>query len=275
MLVKLDEILKMAEEGGYAIPAFNTYNMETVMGVMEAAAEEKAPVILQAYSRLFNTENAYHLAPIILAAAAKADVPVCFHMDHGASEAEVIRAIRYGCTGIMIDASQLSLNENIEITSRVVKTCMEAGIPVEGEIGHVGSVKDDGMSVFTSVDEAEVFAGSTGVAAMAIHVGTAHGRYKKEPKLDIQRIRDIHAAVKTCLVLHGGSGIPDDQIRESIKAGIRKVNIGTDVCYAFLDKIFETSRDIVAIDLFMKDAIAGVKAFAAEKIRLLGAGNRI
>ncbi len=274
MLINLNEILSMAEEGGYAIPAFNVYNMETVMGIIEAAEEANAPVIIQCYSRLFTNKEAYYLAPIIIAAAKKAKVPVCFHLDHGASEKEVVKALRWGATGIMIDKSALSIEENTEGTKAVVDMCSAVEIPVEGEIGHVGSVNDAEMDDFTTVEEAKNFVDATGVSALAIMVGTAHGRYKKPPKLDIERIADIHAATKAHLVLHGGSGIPDEEIKAAINAGIRKINFGTDVCYSFLDKVFETSRELVGIDLFMKDAIENVKKFGLEKIRLLGAENK-
>jgi len=274
MLINLNEILSMAEEGGYAIPAFNVYNMETVMGIIEAAEEANAPVIIQCYSRLFTNKEAYFLSPIILAAAKKAKVPVCFHLDHGASEKEVVKALRWGATGIMIDKSALSIEENTQGTKAVVDMCHAIGVPVEGEIGHVGSVNDAAMDDFTTVEEAKSFVDATGVCALAIMVGTAHGRYKKPPKLDIQRIADIHAATGAHLVLHGGSGIPDEEIKAAINAGIRKINFGTDVCYSFLDKVFETSRELVGIDLFMKDAIENVKKFGFEKIRLLGAENK-
>ena len=114
----------------------------------------------------------------------------------------------------------------------------------------------------------------TGVAALAVMVGTAHGRYKKAPKLDINRIEEIHKKTPASLVLHGGSGVPDDEIKAAVKAGIRKINFGTDVCYSFLDKVFETSRELIGIDMFMKDAIESVKEFGLEKIKLLGAENR-
>ena len=275
MLVSLKEILNIADNGGFAVPAFNTYNMETVMGIIEAAEQEKAPVVLQAYSRLFNSDNGYYLSSIILAAAKKANVPVCFHLDHGATELEVLRGIRYGCSGIMIDASNLSLKDNIEMTKKVVSMCGSVGISVEGEIGHIGSVNDDSMGEFTTVEEAKEYVEKTSVDALAILVGTAHGRYKKKPNLDIQRIKDIHSEADVHLVLHGGSGIPDEQIKAAIDAGIRKINFGTDVCYSFLDGVFETSRDIVAVDLFMKHATNKVKEFAIDKIKLLGADNRI
>ncbi|MGN1059156.1 MAG: ketose-bisphosphate aldolase [Clostridia bacterium] len=276
MLVNLKEILNFAEEGNFAVPAFNVYNMENVMGVIRAAEEMNAPVILQCYSRLFSSseEEAYYLSPIIIAAARKAKVPVCFHLDHGADYSVVARAVRYGCSSVMIDASAYELEENISITKNVCDICNGLAIPVEGELGHVGSVNDETMGEYTKVDEAVRFVKETGVAALAVLVGTAHGRYKKAPKLDIERIRDIKNAVQIPLVLHGGSGVPDEEIIAAIGAGIRKINFGTDLCYAFLDKVFETSRDKVGVDLFMKDAVRNVCDFAKGKIKLLGAENK-
>ena len=205
MLVSLQEILAMAEKGGYAIPALNVYNLETVMGVIAAAEEERSPIILQTYSRLLTNEEGYYVAPIILAAAKKASVPVCFHLDHGVSEFEVSRAMRYGATGIMIDKSLVSMEENIEVTKRVVEYCNAIGVGVEGEIGHVGvAANGDEDADYTTVEEAKTFVEATGVRALAIAVGTAHGRYKKEPKLAIKRIAEIHAETDIALVLHTG-----------------------------------------------------------------------
>lgn len=276
MLVSFKEILDMAEKGGFAIPAMNVYNMETVMGVIAAAEEKHAPIIIQNYSRLLTNEEGYFLAPIILAAAAKAKVPVCYHLDHGAGEPEVVKAIRYGATGIMIDKSLLSFEENIEETKKIVEMCKPIGIDVEGEIGHVGVAAngDEQNTNYTTVEEAKTFVEKTGVSALAVAVGTAHGRYKKAPVLAIDRIAELHKNVDAAIVLHGGSGVPDDQIRAAIKAGIRKINFGTDLCYSFLDEVFATSRDKIAIDLFMKGAIENVKKFAISKIELLGAENK-
>lgn len=275
MLVNLKEVMDIAEKGSFAVPAFNVYNMETVMGVIEAAEECNAPVIIQSYSRLFTNKEAYYLAPIVLAAAKKSRVPVCFHLDHGAGYNEVAKAVQYGCTGVMIDASTHPLEENIAITKKVTDICNELNIPVEGELGHIGSAANgDENAEYTKVDEAVKYVNETKVSALAIMVGTAHGHYKKAPKLAIDRIKEIKDATGIPLVLHGGSGVPDEELTASIKAGIRKINFGTDICYSFLDKVFETSRDKIAIDMFMKDAIANVKAFAMGKIKLLGAENK-
>ena len=192
MLVGLKEILALAQAGGYAIPAFNVYNMETVIGCITAAEDLHAPVILQTYSRLFKEGSGYYLAPSVLAAAKKAKVPVCFHLDHGASELETTRALRYGCTGVMIDASAMDFDRNVELTRKVVEAANYVEVTVEGELGHVGTVNDGCMDEFTEPVEAKCFVEATGVAALAVLVGTAHGRYKKPPKLDIGRIAAIN-----------------------------------------------------------------------------------
>ena len=143
----------MAQKGGFAVPAFNVYNMETVIGAIEAAEEAKAPIIMQLYPRLVKEGVAYYLAPSIIAAAKKASVPVCFHLDHGPSELEVTRALYWGATGIMLDGSVHSFEENVAMTKKAVETCSYVGIGVEGELGHIGSVNDDTMCEFTDVDE--------------------------------------------------------------------------------------------------------------------------
>ena len=278
MLISLKEILDIAEKGNFAIPAFNVYNMETVMGVLDAAEEMRAPVIMQIYPRLMKEKAGYFLSPVIKAAAEKASVPVCFHLDHGPSELETTRSIRYGATGIMLDGSTLPFEENIALTKRVVDTCAYVGIQVEGELGHIGSTKDDEQDEFTTSEDAKVFAEQTGIACLAVAVGTAHGRYSKPPKLDIERIKDIRKATNNLpLVLHGGSGVPDEEIKKAVAAGIRKMNFATDICFAFLDTCLEELQKpdrVIAIDNFMKKPIAAVKDFCITRIKLLNADNK-
>ena len=278
MLVDLKKIITMAEEGGYCVPAFNVYNIETVMGVIQAAEELKAPVIIQVYPRLINQEVGYYLAPVILAAARKASVPVCFHLDHGPAEQDVQKALYWGATGIMYDGSVHPLEENIQNTKHLVDVCSAIDVGVEGELGHIGSVNDEAMDEFTDPQEAAEFVKRTGVCCLAVLIGNAHGHYKKPPCLDIQRVKDIREATGGIpLVLHGGSGIPDERVKAAIAAGVRKMNIGTDVCCAFADGTKATLEDpnrSLAIDLFMKVPINYVKQLALDKIRLVGADGK-
>ncbi|MBP3591732.1 MAG: class II fructose-bisphosphate aldolase [Clostridia bacterium] len=278
MLVKLQEIIAMAEKGGYCIPAFNVYNTETVMGVIDAAEEQRAPVIIQIYPRLINEEVGFYIAPAVVAAARRASVPVCFHLDHGAGIPEISRTLYWGATGIMRDASTESFEDNVRLTREIVELCAPLGIGVEGELGHIGSVNDDKMEEFTDPFEAGEFVRKTGVCCLAVLVGNAHGHYKKPPKIDIERIRAIRETTGGIpLVLHGGSGIPDAEVKAAIAAGIRKMNIGTDVCCAFADgtkAALDDPKRSIGIDVFMKRAIASVKALAVEKIKLVGADGK-
>ena len=278
MLVNLQYVLDLAEKGNFAIPAFNVYNLETVMGVIDAAEEMRAPVILQVYPRLLNEEVGYYLAPAVVAAARKATVPVCFHLDHGPSELEVTKALRWGATGIMYDGSVHPFEENIANTKHIVEICSAIGVAVEGELGHIGSVNDDAMEEYTDPAEAAEFVKRTGVACLAVLIGNAHGHYKKTPKLDIDRVKAIRKSTGGIpLVLHGGSGIPEEQVKAAVKAGVRKMNIGTDVCCAFAEGTKETLDDpnrSLAIDLFMKHPIKTVKKLAIEKIKLVDADGK-
>lgn len=278
MLVSLQEIIGLAEKGNFCIPAFNVYNIETVMGVIDAAEEAKAPVIIQVYPRLINEQVGYYLAPVILAAAKKASVPVCFHLDHGPSEMEVIKILRLGASGIMIDGSAHSYEENVKLTKHIVDICSAIGVGVEGELGHVGSVNDDVMEEYTDPDEAAEFVKATGVTCLAVLIGNAHGHYKKTPNLDIERVKAIREKTGGIpLVLHGGSGIPDEQVKAAIAAGVRKMNIGTDVCCAFAEGTSGSLNDPnrhPAIDMYMKPAIETVKKLALNKIELVNAKGK-
>ena len=271
MLVNMKELLAVAERKGCAIPAFNVYNGETALGVFKAAEEADACIIVQMYSRLFMSEEAEFIAPSIVDAANRSKAKICFHLDHGSCDEAVARAIRWGCTSVMRDASALPFEENAAVLARVVHFAHDLDISVEGELGHIGFAKDGVPTDYTQVDEALRYCELTGVDALAVAVGTAHGHYKQAPVLAIDRIRELHAAIPAALVLHGGSGVPDDQIRAAVAAGIRKVNFGTDVCVSFLDAVRKVDPSIIGVDTYMKEPVQAVKRFALEKIALLGA----
>lgn len=271
MLVNMKELLAVAERKGCAIPAFNVYNGETALGVFKAAEEADACIIVQMYSRLFMSEEAEFIAPSIVDAANRSKAKICFHLDHGSCDEAVARAIRWGCTSVMRDASALPFEENAAVLARVVRFAHDLDISVEGELGHIGFAKDGVPTDYTQVDEALRYCELTGVDALAVAVGTAHGHYKQAPVLAIDRIRELHEAIPAALVLHGGSGVPDDQIRAAVAAGIRKVNFGTDVCVSFLDAVRKVDPSIIGVDTYMKEPVQAVKRFALEKIALLGA----
>ncbi len=275
MLYSLERILALAEKDGYAVPAFNVYNVETVMGVIQAAEEARSPVIMQLYSRLCTSGFSDLVCPVVLEAAKRATVPVCLHLDHGSGEDAVMIALRNGATGIMIDYSTLSLEENIKGTKKVVEMCNLLGVQVEGELGHIGKAAEGVSNQYTEVEDAVKYVKETGIKALAVQVGTAHGRYKQAPVLAIERIKEIKEATGVALVLHGGSGVPDDQIRMAVKAGIRKMNFSTDLCYTFIETVQKQDKNKIAIDLIMKEPIEEVKKFALSKIDVLGSRNRI
>jgi len=271
MLIDLKQILELAERKQVAIPAFNMYNMESVIGVMRAAQETNAPVIFQLYTRLAGTEYGAFVANAIKEAIRQLQTPAAFHLDHGAGIHEIVCALRFGVSGAMIDASTLPLEENIEKTRMVVNLCRECNVPVEAELGHVGATSDEKLSDFTDVGEAKRFAAETGVSALAVMVGTAHGVYKQAPVLDIQRISDIRNATGLPLVLHGGSGVPVEQLKMAVDAGIRKVNFATDLCYAFWETVYGANGTIKAMDVLMADPIEAIRKYAVTRIRQLGA----
>lgn len=279
-LVKITEILKRADREGYAVPAVNAYNGDTVMALLQTARKLDSPIIIQVYDRLFDSDpggllhNARAVAALTREFASEIDVPVALHVDHGSKFDTIVKAVRWGYTSAMIDGSSLPFDENAALTKKAVELCRIAGLPVEGELGHVGSAALGDVNALTVPEEALRFVNETGVELLAVMVGSAHGKYKLPPKLDIERIARIKELCGIPLVLHGGSGIPDDQIRASIEAGIRKINYATDVIGAYYspfrgaraeDKIWTAAPDVFAVE-----PINSVCEFVENRMRLLG-----
>lgn len=271
MKYSLKEILDLGEKGRFAVPAFNIYSMEILTGVVRAAEQTGAPVIFQMYNRLFNTETGRRLAPSILAAINELKTPAAFHLDHGAGEREVVRAIAAGVSGVMIDASTEPYEKNVAVTKRTVELAGYCGVSVEAELGHVGSAREEKQGSLTDAGEAARFTEETGVDALAVMVGTAHGRYKRAPVLAIERIAEIHAATGAHLVLHGGSGVDDGQLKAAVDAGIRKVNYATDLCLAFMHAFDSLDKESAPLDVLLSSAAGAVSDFAAGRIKVLGA----
>lgn len=237
-LVTLKEILKDAVKNNYAVGAYGGSDMVSAMSAIRAAEATNTPIIiLEEFSLVYerNRDLELHFAALN-AMAEKASVPVATILDHGVSYEDCLRAIKWGCTSVMFDGSALPMEENIRITKKVVDVAHEVGVSVEGEIGHVGGDEGgatlEGMEVnaddYSTPEEAKYFAEQTGVDALAVAVGTVHGTFKGEPKLDIERLRDIRKAIGDLpLVLHGGSGLPASEFKKAVENGINKINIFT------------------------------------------------
>lgn len=235
MLVNLDYVLKDAQKKGYGVGLFNTTDTDMLEAVISAAEELRAPVIIGTAEVLLPNGELKLIAPSIIAAAKRATVPVVVHYDHGLTFDRCMEALKLGFSSIMFDGSAGDYEKNIADTREIVKIAHSFGATVEGEIGHVGQADagdNDASDMYTKVEEALDYANATGVDALAVSIGTAHGAYKSKPKLDLKRLNDIHKALPVPLVLHGGSGLTDDDFRNSIKNGIAKVNIFTDLCLA-------------------------------------------
>ncbi len=235
MLVNLNEVLKKAQKGKYAVGLFNTTDTDMLQAVIEAAEESNSPVILGTAEVLLPYGELKLIAPSVIAAAKRAKVPVVVHYDHGLTFDRCIEALKLGFSSIMFDGSAKPYEQNIAETREMVKIAHAFGATVEGEIGHVGeAAKEDNLltDMYTTPEEAKAYLEATGVDALAVAIGSAHGVYKKKPMLNIERLKEISGAVKVPLVLHGGSGLSDDDFKNTIRNGIAKVNIFTDLCLA-------------------------------------------
>lgn len=242
MLVSGKELFQAAKQGGYAVGAFNVNNMEIVQAILEAAEEEKSPVFLQASQGAIKYAGIEYIVALARTAAEKAKVPVALNLDHGTSFTQVVQCIRHGFTAVMIDGSKYPFEENIAITQKVIEIAHPCGVSVEAELGKIGGTEDDitvsdAEAAFTDPQEAAEFVERTKVDALAIAIGTAHGVYKGEPKLDFARLEKIRNAVDIPLVLHGASGVPEDAIRKAVPLGICKINIDTELRQAFTEGV--------------------------------------
>lgn len=239
------EMIK-ALKGGYAVPAFNFFSFENLVGIAKAAAEKKSPVIAMATTSGIKVMGEKSVVKMAEGVAADYGVDLVLHLDHCTDIELLKRCVDNGFTSVMIDSSKKEFEENMEDTRKVVEYASRYGVTVESELGHVGGKEDDivvdDMSVmFTQPEKAFEFVNETGIDALAVAVGTVHGFYKAKPKLDFQRISDINKLLpNTPLVLHGGTGVPYDDFREAIKRGVRKINVGTELK---VHGVFDVARD--------------------------------
>lgn len=244
-LVTTREMLENARRNGYGVGAFNVENMEMIKAVLRAAKEMEAEVILQTTPSTIRYGELSSFTAMASAEAERLKVQAALHLDHGDSFSLASQALRQGYTSLMIDGSGLSFEENVKITRRVVEMASPNQIPVEAELGTVGGKEDDRESRggLTDPTEASVFVSQTGVDSLAVAIGTAHGFYQSAPKLDLDRLEAIQKVVEIPLVLHGASGLSDQEVRECVRRGICKVNFATELRVAYTDGVKELLRE--------------------------------
>lgn len=282
MLMNMKDLLAVAHAHHFAVPAFNISNNMLLRGVIEASEEANAPVIFAIHP----DELAFVRPAFIQAAieeAHRTSIPVCVHLDHGSTIKQIMEAIRYGFTSVMIDASTLPLEENIAISKQVVELAHAVNVSVEGELGTIGSTSRQAEAgteeiVYVNPDDVEVFVRATGVDTLAVAIGTAHGLYPKDrkPELRLDLLKEISSRVDIPLVLHGGSNNPDEEIAKAVKLGINKINISSDIKNAFYQKCREILSDPELYEpLFIYPAcIDAMKAVARHKIELFDAAGK-
>lgn len=284
MLVTGKEILAVANEKGFAVPAFNAGSGQLLNAVIEACEEAQAPVMIAIHPEELKFLTDSFVAQVKYAAE-QTDIPICIHLDHGADFNQIIHAIRLGFTSVMIDASHLSYETNVMLSKKVVEAAHASGISVEAElrtIGDTGNTIEGGVSeiIYTDPSTAQAFIEETGIDSLAIAIGTAHGIYPKElkPKLRLDILETIRSLTTVPLVLHGGSSNPDEEIRQAVELGINKINISSDIKIVFAEKL----RDILnSGDLEIREpnvlfppCMEAVKQVALDKIHLFKADNK-
>jgi fructose-bisphosphate aldolase class II len=281
-LVPMTEFLPRAKANRFAVGQFNMNNLEFAQAITDAAIEEKSPFIFGVSEGALKYMGIEYTVALARASAERSGLPIALHLDHGSSFDVAMKCIRAGFSSVMFDGSHYSLEENIRLTKEVVKAAHAMGVSVEGELGTIGGVEDD-----ISVDEADAalanpedairFYEETGVDCVAIAVGTAHGMYKGEVKIRYDIIEKVSSAVPVPIVLHGGSGVPDDAIRKSIGVGVGKINVNTEnqvACTNAIREVLGKDANVYDPRKYLVPAKAAMKEVVKTKIRLFGSSNQ-
>lgn len=282
MLVTNAYLLRKAYDEKYAVGAFNANNLEQIQGIVEAAEEENAPVILQASQGAIKYAGLDMIAAMVFSVAKNTKIPISLHLDHGTDFKQNVQCLRAGFTSLMFDGSLLPFDQNVAITRKVVEIAHPVGVSVEGELGRVGGTEDalteeEISALMTDPDEAEKFVKLTEVDALAVSVGSVHRMRVQAAELDIQRITKIRERTQIPLVLHGSSGVTDDSIRRAIAAGICKINVATALNMAFMRGISSALKEMPDEVDPRRILVRGreeLKKVVKEKIRLFGSANK-
>lgn len=277
MLVNLNDVLKKAQKEHYGVGLFNTTDTDMLQAVIEAAEELNSPVVIGTAEVLLPFGELKLIVPSVIAAAKRAKVPVVVHYDHGLTFDRCMEALKLGFSSVMFDGSTKDYETNLKETQEIVKIAHSFGATVEGEIGHVGMADagDENLTdMYTTPEEAEAYVKATGVDALAVAIGSAHGVYKKKPMLNIERLKEIRAKIDTPLVLHGGSGLSDDDFRNTVREGIAKVNIFTDMCLAGDRAMKEGEAKGLGYLATRNLKVQYIKEVVKEKMRLFGSVDK-
>ena len=281
MLLNMKELPAAANENNFAVPAFNISSYAMFNGIMEASEEEHAPVIIS-----IHPDELSHIGTDVIQAirqrAYKTKIPVCIHLDHGASFEQIMVAIQAGYTSVMIDGSSLPFEENIAVCQKVCEAAHGADVSVEGELGTIGTTDsaetENQVIIYTKPDDAAKFVEETGVDTLAIAIGTCHGLYPAgmKPELKLDLLKEIKSKVSIPLVLHGGSNNPDKEIGESVTLGVNKINISSDIKAAYYIKMREVLKDgsLREPNMIEPPCIEAMKEVAYHKIRLFEADGK-
>lgn len=278
-LVNSKELLKKAREDGYAVPQFNASNLEIILGIIKSAEALKSPVIIGTSGNEIKHSSEKYLVGMVKVAA-EADIPVALNLDHGKSLEQIERCVSTGYTSCHLDGSELSYEENIELTKKAAEICHSKNVQIEGELGKVPTPKEDGSGGETDLtDPSKVFdfVQKTGIDSLAISVGTAHGPYKGESKIDFKLLEEIAEKTEIPLVLHGASMVPDEDIRSAISLGISKININTELRKAFVDAVkdhLEENPNEKVPHKMLDKAIENISVICEDKIRLFGSNKK-
>ncbi|WP_394145660.1 tagatose bisphosphate family class II aldolase [Vibrio atypicus] len=282
-LISSREMLKRAQQGGYAVPAFNIHNLETVQVIVETASEMGSPVILAGTPGTYDYAGTDYLISICKEAAQQHSIPLVLHLDHHEDLQDIRAKVDHGIRSVMIDGSHHAFDQNIEIVRSVVQYCNRFDASVEAELGRLGGQEDDLIvdnadALMTDPSSAAEFVRRTGIDSLAVAIGTAHGLYKAEPKLDFTRLDKIRSVVDIPLVLHGASGVPDDMVRRCIDLGVCKVNVATELKIAFSDAVkhhFAEHPDANDPRKYITPGKAAMKRVVMDKIHMCGSEGRI
>lgn len=282
-LISSREMLKRAQLGGYAVPAFNIHNLETVQVVVETASEMGSPVILAGTPGTYDYAGTDYLISICKEAAHKHSIPLVLHLDHHEDLQDIRNKVEHGIRSVMIDGSHHAFDQNIDIVRSVVQYCNRFDASVEAELGRLGGQEDDLIvdsadALMTDPASAAEFVRRTGIDSLAVAIGTAHGLYKAEPKLDFARLEKIRSVVDIPLVLHGASGVPDEMVRRCIELGVCKVNVATELKIAFADAVkghFVEHPDANDPRKYITPGKAAMKRVVMDKIRMCGSEGKL